>query len=275
MLLGTLKMYVQNDVWTAVSNDTMFLTVENKWNKLKRIYRGVSQMSTFNVWVSLTGTALDEAQPMLLQIQKLNDARAQLSKNKMEIPNLQFCFILLKALPESYSTVASAILASRDTSTLKLLIIQEQILNKESRRARSTASLNKVAPIKNKSNKKNIKCYYCQESGHKSNEFQKKKQDAEEKEKKEKEAGANKVVNAHMLVLSMARIMEIPENEDNIHVSLYAATCLKWLVDSSATHHISPVHSDFVQYTLTLGVVSLGGHTEIRQTGIGTINIWA
>ena len=195
----------------------MFPTVENKWNKLKHIYRGVGQMSTFNVWAFLTGTALDEAQPMLSQIQKLNDARTQLSENKMKILNLQFCFILLKALPESYSTVAFAVLASGDTLTLKSLMIQEQILNEKSHRARSTASLNKVAPIKNKSNKKNIKCYYCQKSGHKSNECQKKKQDAEEKEKKEKEAGANKAVNAHMLVPSTARITKISKNENNCY----------------------------------------------------------
>ena len=40
-------------------------------------------------------------------------------------------------------------------------------------------------------------------------------------------------------------------------------------------HHISPVRSDFVQYTPTSGVVSLGGHAEIRQIGIGTIVIRA
>ena len=107
---------------------------------------------------------------MLPQIQKLCDARAQLSENKMEITDLQVFFILLKALPESYSTVASTILASGDTSKLKPLVIQERILNEESRRAGSMASLNKVAPVKSKSDKKNIKCYYCQKCGHKSNE---------------------------------------------------------------------------------------------------------
>ena len=181
----------------------------------------------------------------------------------MEIPDLQFCFILLKALPISYSTVTFAVLASRDMSTLKPLMIQEWILNEESCQARSIALLNKVAPIKNKFNKKNIKCYYCQKTRHKSNECQKKKWDAKEKEKK-KEAKANKVVNAHVLVPSMARIMKIPKNENNICVSLYTATCLKWLVDSGATHYISPVYSNFIQYTPTSGVVSLRGHVEIR-----------
>ena len=67
-----------------------------------------------------------------------------------------------------------------------------------------------------------------------------------------------------MLVPSMARIMKIPKNENNICVFLYTATCLKWLVDSGATHYISPVYSNFIQYTPTSGVVSLRGHVEIR-----------
>jgi hypothetical protein len=170
MLLGTLEMYVQKDVWTSVASDTTFPTCQNKWEKLKEIYGGVGQMSTFNTWASLTRTALEESQPMLPQIQKLCDARAQLSENKMEITDLQFSFILLKALPESYSTVASAVLASGDPGKLTPLTVQERILNEESRRSRSTASVNKVAPVKSRSDKKNIKCYYCQKSGHKSNE---------------------------------------------------------------------------------------------------------
>ena len=94
------------------------------------------------------------------------------------------------------------------------------------------------------------------------------------KGEKEKEAAlATKAVNAHVLVPSMARITEIPDNDDSIRVSLYAVARPKWLVDSGATHHISLVRSDFVQYTPTLGVVSLGGCAEIRQIRIGTIVI--
>ena len=88
-------------------------------------------------------------------------------------------------------------------------------------------------------------------------------------------AQLNKVVNAHVLVPTTARITEIPDNEDNIRVSLYSVARPKWLVDSGATHHISPVRSDFVQYTPTPGVVSLGGCAELAQIGIGTIAIRA
>jgi hypothetical protein len=45
------------------------------------------------------------------------------------------------------------------------------------------------------------------------------------------------------------------------------------MVDSSATHHISPYHSNFISYTLAKGTFSLRGHTEITQIGTGTVVI--
>ena len=124
-------MYTQKDVWTAVTDDTKFKTCKAKWEELKRVYGGVGAMSTFNTWAALTGTKLSDSSPMLPQLQKLNDARTTLANNSMEIPDLQFCFILIKALPESYSAVASTILATGALTALTPLIIQEQILNEE------------------------------------------------------------------------------------------------------------------------------------------------
>ena len=123
-------------------------------------------MSTFNSWVALTGTALNDNAPMLPQLQKLNDARTNLDNNSMQITDLQFCFILIKALPESYSAIASTILATRAPTSLTLLIVQERILNEESRRAGPSASVNKVAPVR-RNDKSKIKCFYCDKPGHK------------------------------------------------------------------------------------------------------------
>jgi hypothetical protein len=121
MLLGVLEMYTQKDVWTTVSDDTVFKTCKAKWEELQRAYGGVRSMSTFNSWVSLTGTALDESVPMLPQLQKLNEAHITLQNNDMKITDLQYSFILIKALPKSYLAVTLTILA---TSTPKDLTPQ-------------------------------------------------------------------------------------------------------------------------------------------------------
>ena len=233
-------------------------------------------MSSFNSWVALTSTALDKSTPMLPQLQKLNDACITLENNEMKITDLQFCFILIKALPEFYSAVTSTILVTGVPKDLSLQTIQDCILNEEGWRSRTSASLNKIAPIKkkgNKADKSKIKCYYCQKNGHKSNECRKKKKDVKDKDKKDKEkekgSGMQKSVNAH---ISTATIEEISNNED-LPVSIYSATQSRWMVDSGATHHITPHHSDFITWTLTTGAVSLRGHAEIKQIGIGTVTI--
>ena len=201
----------------------------------------------------------------------MNDARINLENNEIKITDLQFCFILIKALPESYSTVTSTILATGEPKSLSPKTIQDRILNEEGWCSRASASLNKVAPIKqhgNKSDKSKVKCFYCNKPGHKHNECWKKKKDNAEKDKKEKDKGkttlGTKAVNAH--------ISTVDDNED-LPVSLYAATRSRWMVDSGAMHHITLHHSNFIRWSPAQGVVSLGGHAEITQIGTGTVAI--
>jgi hypothetical protein len=194
IILGVLEMYCQKDVWTSVSDDSKFKSCKAKWEEIKHVYGGIGLMSSFNTWVALTSTALDESTPMLTQLQKLNDARITLENNDMKISNLQYSFILIKALPDTYSTIASTILATGEPKDLSPQMIQDRILNEEGRWSGASASLNKIAPIKRKGDKADkgkVKCHYCQKNGHKSNECRKKKRDAEEKQKKEKDKGSS------------------------------------------------------------------------------------
>ena len=114
-------------------------------------------------------------------------------------------------------------------------MIQEWILNEEGWWSGPSVSLNKVAPIKRKSGKPAYKCYYCQKARHKANECWKKKKDAEEKDKKDKAAPAqtpSKAVNAH-IVPTTATISEITDDDNNIQVSIYAATRSWWMGSGS------------------------------------------
>ena len=43
------------------------------------------------------------------------------------------------------------------------------------------------------------------------------------------------------------------------------------MIDSGATHHITPNCSDFIDWTPASGTVSLGGCAEIRQVGTGSV----
>jgi hypothetical protein len=191
----------------------------------------------------------------------------------MKITDLQFSFILIKALPKSY------ILATGAPKDLTLQMIQDHILNEEGRWTGASASLNKLAPVKKKSDRAQVKCYYCQKLGHKSNECRKKKRDTEQKEKKEKEKGSasqmpGKAVNMHISVVpTTATIEQVADDNDELHVSLYATAKLRWMVDSGAMHHITPHQSNFATWAPACGSVSLRGHAEITQIRTGTVQI--
>src|SRR6266852_8043182 len=269
IILGVLEMYCQKDVWTSVCDDSKFTSCKAKWDELKCIYGGIGSMSSFNTWVALTSTALDESIPMLPQLQKLNDVRITLENNDMKINDLQYCFILIKALPESYFAVVSTILVTGELKDLFPQKIQDWILNEEGQQSGASVSLNKITPIKkygDKPDKSKVKCFYCQKLGHKRNECHKKKKD-KEAEKHGKGNGAQKSVNIH------TTIIEKIDNNEDLPISLYTAAQLRWMMFFSATHHLLPLQSDFITWTLTKGVVSLGGHAEIQQIESGTVEI--
>jgi GAG-pre-integrase domain/gag-polypeptide of LTR copia-type len=213
---------------------------------------------------------------MAQQLAKINETREALTNASMGITDNQFCLILLHALPNSYEVLASTILASGGPDKLKHSEIIARILNEEGRRSGSASSLNaaKAAPIKSANGKKrdhsNLTCHYCNKKGHIKPDCHKKKRD--EKEKKEKENASGKAANAHVAVSTSASIEEI---NDDLHVSLYAAYSgpNAWMLDSGATHHITPHISDFASYSKIKGVVRLGDKSTVDQAGIGSVTI--
>ena len=149
------------------------------------------------------------------------------------------------------------------------------ILNEEAHQSSSSnSSLNaaQAAPIKSSGKKKkdhaDLKCHYCNKKGHIKPECCKKKKDEAEKKKKEEvSSSGNKAANSHVQVPS---IIEIDDN-DNISVSLYAADKIHWMMDSGATHHITPHRSDFTDYTPIRGTIHLRDKSTTDQVGIGSV----
>jgi hypothetical protein len=176
-------------------------------------------------------------------------------------------------LPDSYSAITSTILATGVPSALSSQTIQECILNEKSRWSGSSASLNKVASVKQTTN---VTCSYCKKLSHKSNECWKKKRDVKandidkEEEKDSLAQTPARVVNMH--VVPMALITKVPDsNSDNdIQVSLYMAVQSQWLVGSDATLHNSPIHLDSATWSPIEESVSLRGHAKYQSNQLRT-----
>jgi hypothetical protein len=89
-------------VFSQISDEFDFPTVKDRWDKLKRLYSGVTgSTSVFNDWIVLTQAKLDESSPLGPQLTKLNEARVNLANAKMGVSDTQYCFILLCAPPVS------------------------------------------------------------------------------------------------------------------------------------------------------------------------------
>ena len=198
---------------------------------------------------------------MASQLAKLNEARIALSNANMGITNIQFCLILLNALPASYEVLAFTILASGAPSALQHSEIIARILNEEGCHTSGSASLNaaRAALIKNKGKGRGkdhsgLTCHYCQKKGHiKPNCHKLKKDEADGKKKEEGSSIGSKSANSHVLVETTASIMEVTDNE--ISASLYATRSDCWMLDSGAMHHITPHRLDFSSYTPQTGSV--------------------
>ena len=164
----------------------------------------------------------------------------------MAISDMQMSFILLDALPRSYSTIAGTILASGPPTALVPQDLVQRFINEESRISgpSSSASLTKAAPIRHTQkprkpnaaasssssppNNQGVTCFYCKKDGHKANECHRKKRDLENAKKgKEGQARknqsttaastANNRIVATTIGGSSASIQEIPSGS---HITL-------------------------------------------------------
>jgi len=192
----------------------------------------------------------------------------------MGITDTQYCLILLNALPSSYEVVATTILASGAPSSLSHSEIIARILNEEGRHSGTSAALNAArAPIKSDGKKKkqdhsNLTCHYCNKKGHIQPDCRKKKKDDSSNKKKKKGSSGSKAANSHILVPTAS----IEEVNDDFAAALYTADARPcWMMDSGATHHITPCRDDFKDYSLVNGTIHLGDKSTVNQIGVGTV----
>ena len=272
-----LCLYCAADVHSTVASEIDFPTFKHQFDHLRETYGGVGSTAIFNLWIELTLARLDDQSPLAPQLARLNEARVKLANANMGVSDIQYSLILLNALPKSYEVVASTLLASGPATSLKYSEIIARILNEEGRKSGPSASLNSAsAPVKTgkKKNKdhSNLICHYCKNKGHIQPNCRKKKKDEAEKKKREEDSNAEsskKAANSHVLIPTTASIEEV--NESEMDFALYTAERERWMMDSGATHHMSPFKSDFADYAPCQGAVSLGDKSSVKQIGVGSV----
>ncbi len=233
-MTGLLFLFVTSEVYSQIASDLVFAMVHAKYQQLEVLYGTVGSMATFNLWVSLANTKLQEGSPFLPQLQHMLDARNTLGENGMAISDMQMSFILLDALPPSYSTIAGTILVAGLLSALSPQDLINRFINEESCISSPGAALNKAAPFKSShmqsnpprassmpqkalssSTLKDVTCYYCNKAGYKSPDCHKKKKDLENVKKgkagQQHKAAQNTAIADNTLdAQTLARLANMP-----------------------------------------------------------------
>ena len=140
---------------------------------------------------------LDNSSPLAPQLAKLNEACVKLSNAGMGILDLQYCLILINALPNSYEVVASTLLASGPPSSLKYSKITARIIDEEGWKLGQLASLN-AAHTGKKQDQSNSVCHYCKKRGHIQRDCRKKKKDEAKGSEEEEDSTDNSTTDSSL-----------------------------------------------------------------------------
>src|SRR6266702_6638835 len=63
VIISLLFLFVTTEVYLQIASDLVFATVHAKYQQLETLYGAVGSMATFNLWVSLANTKLQEGSP--------------------------------------------------------------------------------------------------------------------------------------------------------------------------------------------------------------------
>ena len=311
VIIGLFALYTTSEVYNQVASDTVYPMVHDKYQHLETLYGQVGSMATFNAWVGLVKTKLQEGSPFCPQLQAMLEAGNMLVDNGMTFSDMQMCFILLDALPQSYSTVAGAILAQGAPAVLVPQDLINRFLNEESHLNGPLGTLSKVNPNKptlntnkgkqwqaqkpqqssssnSQGSSSEVTCYYCQQPGYKKPDCKKIKRDQENTHKgkegqikKQQQQQANVMAAALVAgckallnanINGSGRIQEVPEGPQ---ICLYVlgnrSSNNTWLLDSGASSHSMYEHGDFDTYEFHNSDISIANGEIIKAVGKGSI----
>jgi hypothetical protein len=258
-LIGLLMLNLITEVWKQVDNMTTYPSVFDKFDRLDTLFGSMGAMAMFNLWCTLVNTRIQEGSPFQPQFQTILDTRNTLSENGMSVNDMQLAFIILDALPPSFSAIAGTILAVGNPNTLDPRMLIEHILNEESRLS-GPVSLNKFTPVKPHQMPRQqnaaassssapapqggVTCFYCQKPGHKANKCKKKQKDLENAKKgkagqrKSGQTAAGQGARANVVATTIGgSSAAIQEVLDAPQITLYTQKAEKFVYISRDKYH--------------------------------------
>lgn len=275
--LGLMTIYISSSLQFLIGNTT---TAAAAWKAIKDQYAKPGAVGAFVYFQQLFNTRFDDAQPLCPQITALEEIRSRTVDAGIAISDQFAALIIVNALPNSYQTIASTLLATvTDLSTLKPADVIPKIIEEEARRqASKNANVSRVLST----TRLPKKCNICGKTNHSTENHwpdgkppQKGNKQGKGKGKQGGNQGGNnkgsgqnhgqnngnngasqgqgqnsgaKVNN--LLIESVPDVTVASSSSKSIDLSLYHVgdEIARWMVDSGCTSHVTNVFEDFDHY---------------------------
>ena len=233
---------------------------------LKSKYKKKDSMSIILKWQKLITARLVDDGSLGAQLDVFWDLRSWCSLNGIKINDYVFAGTILTQLPETYGHIPDTLLAINKVEDLTPEMVHSKILETEiHRKANTSSSANALCTTNKKSNNTKKKgpatpCFICSQEDHWTKKCpHKKKGNANASSSKSAPGNGKPLDKGGKPSLN---VVETDSNEDELFFYDQSATTAEdWLIDSSATDHMTPYRSDFEDYTRL--VDSLGARSSV------------
>jgi len=241
---------------------------KDRFDILKAKYEKAGALTAFSYFQKLFNTKFSEGESMRTQLEELDRLRDEANTARITLSDQHFSFLILGALPPSYSTLFTTLLSTADLSKISPSDVSSRIIDEYTRQIADPTSVSAMHSSSSSSKHKTPRfegnCNYCTKKGHKADVCRKKKADGKAKEKKTN--------TPSVLVMQSSSIVEVDNNA--ILASFYGLPDSKaWMLDSGCTKHMTPHRSKFIAYeSISPLPIFLGDFNQtISYIGVGSV----
>ena len=232
------------------------------WNKLKDTFQRKSWANKLRLRRKLYGMKFSSSQEMSAHLRNFIELFDELSIIGDAIDDEDKVINLLASLPESYSTLVTALEALDKVPSWET--VTERLLHEEQKLKCKIEVDTALLARQSSNSKKDYECFYCNKPGHIKKNCRAFKKNIEEKTQQKQKAN----------------IVENNDISDNEYSLLASALATKvnienkyWILDSGATQHMSNDKSYFNELNIlaTPLPVQVGDGRILDAIGVGTI----
>lgn len=267
-LLGIIAMHVTPNLQHYIAEK---YTALEAWDALRDTFEKPGAVGAFVEFQTLFNSRLSDNSPMGPQIDAMIEAAARVTAAGIDVKDQLLGLLLVNAMPKSYQTITSTILATvADVTKLTYTDIRPKILEEEQRRVANKTQLTKVSKVP----QYNKHCDKCGKNNHSTEQHRDdwkprsssgsgsgsagtstgngkgngKKDRGKGKGKAKDNAGTTTEKAAHLDILNVPSV-STTSSEESIAVSAYVMRDkVLWMIDSGCTSHVTNNKRDFIHY---------------------------